>query len=186
MTVRSLAHLTGHPQPYITQCLEGGYAKSDIAIALEEARHVQFSFDSYSTADILDDVKAYGVVHGAHPELIIVDNLRNVARSGTDELSSQQKAMDELHALAGMTGAAVLVLHHATGQYDDGDKPIPLSGIENKLSKLPAQILTLHRNGTDMFLCPVKSRLGPADPSGKKQIRVHFDGERMSFRDGSQ
>lgn len=185
MTVRSLAHLTGHPQDYIRQCLAGGYAKSEIAIALEEARHVQFSFDTHSTGDLLQDVQAYATVHGAWPELIVVDNLRNLARDGADELSSQQKAIDEMHALALNTGAAVVVLHHATGQYDDGDKPIPLSGLENKLSKLPAVVLTIHRKDTEMFLCPVKNRQGQADPSAKKQVRVYFDGERMRFRDGS-
>ena len=185
MTVRALAHLTGHQQTYITQCLEGGAAKAELALAMEDGAHGQFSFDSYTTADVLDDVKAYAVVHGDWPRLIIIDNLLNLARGGDDDLSSQTKAMDELHALAAMTGACVLVLHHATGQFDDGDKPIPLSGLANKLSKLPAQILTLYKRDSDVFLCVTKNRQGRADPSGKLQVRTHFDGERMIFRDGS-
>jgi replicative DNA helicase len=185
MTVRALAHLTGHQQTYITQCLEGGYAKGELALAMEDGAHVQWSFDSYTTADILDDVKAYAVVHGDWPRLLVVDNLMNIARGGDDDLSSQTKAMDELHGLAALTGACVLVLHHATGQYDDGDKPIPLSGLANKLSKLPAQVLTMHRKGDDVFVCPVKNRQGIADPSAGKQVRLRFDGERMTFRDGN-
>lgn len=183
MTVRVLAHVTGHPQSYITACLEGGYEKDELAIALFDASHVQFSFDAYSTADIRDDVEAYSVVHGAYPELVVVDNLLNIARGGDDDLSSQTKAMDELHALAQTTSACVLVLHHATGAYDDGDRPIPLSGLANKLSKLPAQVLTLYRRDDDTFVCPVKNRQGQADPSGKTQVRLHFDPERMRFTD---
>jgi replicative DNA helicase len=185
VTVRAMAHLTGHPQEYIRQCLEGGYAKADIALALEDAAHVQFTFDAHTTEDLLQDVQAYATVHGAWPELIVVDNLRNLARGGDDDLSSQQKAVDELDALAANTGACVIILHHSTGAYDDGDKPIPLSGLENKLSKLPAHVLTIHRKDTDMFLCPVKNRAGQCDPTAKKQVRVFFDGERMAFRDGS-
>jgi hypothetical protein len=158
---------------------------ADLHVAMHEAKTVQFSFDSYSTADVLDDVKAYAVVHGAWPELIVVDNLMNLSRGGDDDLSSMTKAMDELHALASMTGACVLVLHHATGAYDDGDKPIPLSGLANKVSKLPAQVLTMHRKGDDVYVCPVKNRQGVADPSAGRQARLIFDGERMTFRDGN-
>lgn len=183
MSVRTIAHNTGHPQSYITICLEGGHASDEIAVALWEASHVQFSFDSYSTAEIRDDVLAYATVHGAWPELIVVDNLMNIARGGEDDLSSQTKAMDELHALAQRTGAHVLVLHHATGQYDDGDKAIPLSGLANKLSKLPAQVLTLHRKDPYVHMCVVKNRQGQANPSGGMQVRLRFDAERMKFTD---
>lgn len=184
MSVRALAHNTGHPQSYIVQCLEGGYAEqAGIDVALWESRHVQFSFDSYSTPEIKDDVLAYGVVHGAPPELIVVDNLLNVARAGEDELSSQLRALDDLHALAQLTGAHVLVLHHATGSYDDGDKAIPLSGLANKLSKLPAQVLTLHRKDPFVHACVVKNRQGKADPAGGLQVRLRFDPERMRFFD---
>lgn len=183
MGVRTLAHLSGHPQAYVTACLEGGYTVDELDLALYQARHVSFSFDSYTTKEIRDDVLAYEVVHGASPELIVVDNLLNIARGGEDDLSSQTRAMDELHALGQMTGAHVLVLHHATGTYDDGDRPIPLSGLANKLSKLPAQVLTLHRKDPYVFACVVKHRQGKADPSGSMQVRLRFDGERMRFTD---
>lgn len=183
MTVRTLANRTGHPQAYITTCLEGGYAEDDIALALWEASNVQFSFDSYTTAEIKDDLLAYATVHGAWPELVVIDNLMNVARGGEDDLTSQTRAVDEFHAMAQLTGAHVLVLHHATGAYDDGDKPIPLSGLANKLSKLPAQVLTLYRHDPYVIACVVKHRQGQADPSGKKQVRLRFDPERMRFTD---
>lgn len=183
MTVRTLANRTGHPQAYIESCLSGGYATDELDLALFEASHVQFSFDSYTTAEILDDVKAYGVVHGAAPELVIADNLMNLARGGEDDLSAMTKAMDEFHALAALTGAHVLVLHHATGSFDDGDRAIPLSGLANKVSKLPAQVLTLYRKDPLVIACVVKHRQGSADPSGQKQVPLRFDPERMRFTD---
>lgn len=184
MTLRMLAHNTGHPQSYIKACLEPGVDWPDeIDVALELARHVHFSFDSYTTKEINDDVLAYGVVHGSYPELIVVDNLLNVARGADDDYSAMAKACDELHALAQTTGAHVMVLHHATGLYDEGTKPIPLSGLVNKMSKLPAQILTLFRDDPDVGVCVVKNRTGRADPSGRLQTRLRFDGERMTFKD---
>jgi hypothetical protein len=115
----------------------------------------------------------------------VVDTLLNIAGSGDDSTARMGQAMEEFHALAQLTGAHVLVLHHVTGQYDDGDKPVPLGGLVNKLSKLPAQILTLYTRDGDVFACPVKNRQGKADPDGSMQVRLRFDKERMRFRDGS-
>jgi hypothetical protein len=184
MTVRTIATNSGHPQDYVRMCLEGGHQDDSLDLALWDARHVQYSFDSYSTADIKDDVLAYGVVNGSFPELIVVDTLLNIAGSGDDEHARQAKAMEEFHALAQLTGAHVLVLHHVTGQYDDGDRPVPLGGLVNKLSKLPAQILTLYARDGEVFACPVKNRQGKADPSAGMQVRLRFDKERMRFSDG--
>jgi replicative DNA helicase len=181
MTVRTLAHNTGHPQSYIEECLRGGYERDAIDVALWEAQNVTYSFDSYSMAEIRDDVLAYGVVNGSYPELIVVDNVMNIARGGDDDLSSQTKAMDEMHAMAQATGAHVLALHHATGAFDDGDKAIPLSGLANKLSKLPAQVLTLFRKDPYIHVCVVKNRQGQANPGGGLQVRLRFDPERMTF-----
>lgn len=183
MTVRSLANRTGHPQAYIEECLRGGYMADELDLALAEASNVQFSFDSYTTAEIKDDLLAYATVHGAFPELVVVDNLMNVARGGDDDLTSQSRAMDEFHAMAALTGAHVLVLHHVSGQYNDGNKPVPLSGPTNQVTKLPAQVLTLFRKDPYVIGCVVKNRQGQADPSGGKQVLLRFDPERMRFTD---
>lgn len=183
MAVRVLAHNSGHPQSYITTCLAGGHAADELDLAVHHAEHVAWTFDSYSTEEIHDDLLAYATVHGAWPELVVIDTLLNIARGADDDLSSQQKALDELHALAQTTSAHVLVLHHVTGRYDDGDQPVPLSGLTNKLSKLPAQVLTLHRRDGDLFACVVKNRQGRADPAGGLAARLRFDPERMTLRD---
>jgi len=185
MTVRTLAYNTGHPQSYIVACLEPGVeAPDDIDVALHNARNVQFSFDTYTTREINDDVLAYGVVHGAYPDLIVVDNVRNFAHDGDNEVSAQQKVMSELHALAQTTGAHVLALHHATGQYHDGDRAVPMSGVENKITHLAAQVLTLHKQDPYVFAVPVKNRLGKASPGAKDMhVRLRFDGDRQTYHD---
>ena len=183
--VRVLAHNTGHPQSYVRACLEPGVRRPDeLDVALHDAEHVQFSFDSYSTEDIHSDVMAYGVIHGSYPELMVVDNLRNIARGDDGDYAAQGRALDELDTLAQRTGAHIMVLHHTTGQYDDGTRPIPLSGLENKVSKYPAQILTMFReDDNSRTLCIVKNRTGRADPAGSLRVKLRFDGERMAFAD---
>lgn len=181
VTVRALANGSGHPQSYVAACLEGGYQVEDLDVALHQLAHVQFSFDVHTTRQIHDDLLAYGVIFGAYPEFVIIDNLRNFARDGDNEVSAQQRAMDDFHGLAQTTGAHVMVLHHATGAYHDGDRPVPLGGIENKVTHLPAQVLTLYRKDPYVFACPVKNRGGKSDPSAKTQVRLRFDGERQTY-----
>lgn len=182
VTVRALANGTGHPQSYIRTLLEGGYASDDLDVALHQLGHIQFSFDTFTTREINDDVLAYGVIHGAYPELVIVDNVRNFARSGDNDVSAQQRVMDEMHALAATTGAHVMCLHHAQGAYHAGDRAVPLDGIENKITQLPGLVLTLHRQDPYVLVVPVKNRLGKSDPSAKSmQVRLRFDGDRQIY-----
>ena len=72
-----------------------------------------------------------------------------------------------------------MVLHHATGEYENGDKPIPLGGIEYKAGKLPDLCLTLTREETEMRVAPVKNRGGYADATGKKHVTLYAEMGRM-------
>lgn len=74
-----------------------------------------------------------------------------------------------------------MVLHHATGRYEDGDTPIPQSGLENKVAKIPAQILTLTRKGENMWVHVVKNRAGKADPKGGLSAQLYVDLATMRF-----
>ncbi|MDQ3224321.1 MAG: AAA family ATPase [Gemmatimonadota bacterium] len=181
MAVRAGAKLTGYPQAVVEQYLRGE-GKPDLAGrffgALESSTNVRYAFDVTNVADIGDEVFAYGTLHGAWPELVIVDNLANVHGEGESEFAAWRQAMDKLHKLARHIGAHVLVLHHATGQWDDGDRVIPLSGIEQKLSKMPAQVLTLYRpRHGRMGVAVVKNRGGAADSRGSScaELCVNFD-----------
>lgn len=181
VTVRALANASGHPQAYIQSVLKGSYDEDFLDIALHQLRHIQFSFDVHTIRQVNDDLLAYGVIYGAYPQLVVVDNLRNFARDGDNEVTAQQRAMDDFHDLASKTGAHVMVLHHAQGKYHSGDVAVPLDGIENKVTHLPASVLTLHRRDPHVFACPVKNRLGKSDPSAKTQVRLRFDGERQTY-----
>lgn len=129
--------------------------------------------------DIENEVKAFGEAFGCYPEVIVVDNLTSVELEAEFSFASVRDAMRHLNDLARMTGAHVMILHHATGEYENGDKPIPLGGVEYKAGKLPDLCLTMTREDTEMRVAPVKNRGGVADASGKTHVKLYAELSRM-------
>lgn len=150
-------------------------------LAFETARLVpwlSFTYPSSATTeDIAQHVWAYAEARGEWPHLIVVDNLSDVADE--DDSSALNRAMDDLAILARETRAAVHVLHHVGGEYEDGNKVVPLSGLRYKVGKKPALVLTLC-NGAEpdqIWVSSVKNRFGPKDTAGLKvraELRVNF------------
>lgn len=97
--------------------------------------------------------------------------------------------MEFLHKMGRDTGACVVGLHHVTGKHNDGDVPIPLSGVKGQISRIPELIVTLHRVkqefGPDLLrVSTVKNRAGVANPSGVDFAELEFVGDSMQIRDG--
>ncbi len=137
---------------------------------IEATGHIWMDFDSSPSMDhIYNEVEAYCYALGSFPELVVVDNIMNVRAAegsgmGTENLYA---VMEGCHHLARETGSHVMVLHHVTGEYTNGDIVIPRSGIMGKIDKVPRLILTLHRPSPDvMAISVVKNSNGPADPNG--------------------
>lgn len=128
---------------------------------------LRFEFDSGPTAaDLVEMCKAYRMVQGFYPHLIIVDTLGKVWSETGDENSRNKDAVDKLQFMARKTGAHVLACHHAVKMFDAGNVPIPLDGLMSGTSKLPEQILSMWRDDQgNVCFCPVKNRSGPADPT---------------------
>jgi hypothetical protein len=77
----------------------------------------------------------------------------------------------------------VVVLHHLTGSYDDGQSIPPLSALEGKVSKLPSMVLNLFNgNRGDIGVAVVKNRFGAANPAGKLYVFLDTDLERVQIR----
>lgn len=178
-------------------CLATGYTSSavedmmanhntesiDQAIHQTES-HITWNFTpNPSEQYVIDELKAYEGTYGHFPEVIVMDNLKDLYIEGmeADEFRSLEEACIFLKNLAKLTGSAVLALHHAGGAFEDGTAIIPLSGVRGKVSKTPAVILTLARSGSDMKASVVKNRNGRADQSGKWWLPIHADLERGKF-----
>jgi predicted ATP-dependent serine protease len=181
MVVRATAKVTGYPQAQVKSMLAAEHP--DFTNALADYPDLRFVFDATSTLDIHDEVLAYAIMYGDWPEIIVVDNLADIVESEGGEFAGVRQALQELGILARNTGAHVMTLHHVVGKYEDGNVPIPQSGLENKVSKKPAQIVTLNRQGSMLRACIVKNRQGEADAQANLWIPLMADMATMNIRD---
>lgn len=166
MGIRAAAKMSGHPQSQVERGLGEPTTAPMYHDLLSKLWNVKFAFDVSSMEDVRDEVFAYATSFGEFAGMVIVDNLINVTE-GDDEYRAMKAAVQDLDRLAHNTGAHVMILHHATGKYEDGDVPIPQGGLENKVAKIPAQILTLNRAGSGKLrVNVVKNRAGKADARG--------------------
>jgi KaiC/GvpD/RAD55 family RecA-like ATPase len=184
MGMRAAAKMSGHPQEQVERRMSDPDMAGQYHDLLAKLWNVRFSFDAACMEDVRDEVYAYATATGSFPPLIIVDNLVNVTESGDDDYRAMRQAVSDLDRLAHNTGAHVMVLHHANGKYEDGDTPIPQSGLENKVAKIPAQILTLtRRQEIELGVHIVKNRSGKADPKGGLVAHLIADMATMTIRD---
>jgi len=179
VTIRAAAHLSGHAQVTVEKNLEND--PSYYREHLGDMENLQWVFDSSPSLDDIEmEIKAYIELYGIAPELIIIDNLMNVAAETDNEWAGLRAIMMELHDMARKTEACVLVLHHVSEQseYGSPSMPPPRRAIHGKVGQLPAVILTLGYDPSQGMLrvAPVKNRFGPhyADASRWATLFVNF------------
>lgn len=204
----STLYLSADSDPYtqLTRllCINLGWTMEDAASAVRQMRlsdeaervldssRIRFDYRSSPTlGSIENSLRAYDEVFGDYPSLVVVDNITNV-RTGLNEedpFAGLEAAMEEFHDLARATGACFVGLHHVTGPFNDGDKPIPLSGIKGQIARVPEMVLTLHRardtfSGSEKLrVSTVKNRSGRSQPNGLDFVELDFVGETMTIRD---
>lgn len=162
--IRAAAHLSQHKQLTVEKNITSHANHYDEYLA--GMNHIQWVFDSSPSLDDIElEIKAYVELYGVSPELIIVDNLMNVAAETDNEWAGLRAIMMEFHDMARKTEACVLVLHHVSEQSEYGSPIMPPArrAIHGKVSQLPAIILTLGYDPSNNILrvAPVKNRFGP-------------------------
>jgi len=183
MWIRAAAMATGFETSDIERDLRTGTVSGYEAEVRAAAGHMEFVYNtSPSGEDVLRQFEAYATKYGIYPEVFVMDNLANLYAGEGDEFAALQGNMDFLHDLARDTKAAVITLHHTTGEWTNGDKPIPRSGIRGKIDKTPELCLTLHRIGEQLWVSPVKNRTGKADPRATWNLPLYADLSRMHFQ----
>ncbi len=150
--------------------------------------HIWFNWNNGPNVDdIGNEVEAFAHVYGEYPHLIVIDNLKNIWVESTGEGGEHiryDRVLDYLHELAGQTNAHIMVLHHVSGFYENGDEPIPLSGILGKVTKPFRLIVTLYRpNEKQIGLSIVKNTTGRMSQKGDLVCYLDVDLERQQFID---
>lgn len=154
----------------------------------DNTSHIWFNWNNGpNLMDIQDEVEAFAHATGEWPHLIVIDNLKNIwvdTNGEGGEHVRYDRVLDFLHELAGLTNAHIMVLHHVTGHYENGDEPIPMSGILGKVSKPFRLIITLYRPDEGQIgLSIVKNSTGKMDPRGGLVCVLDIDLERQQFID---
>jgi len=160
---------------------------SSVYEALAKARHLSISFRSGITSrDLALMLGAYVEMHGAFPQLFVIDNLKNVAYEGEDRGSAEQKLMEELDVIAKRTDICIIVLTHVQGAYNDGITPIPLGGVMNQNTKEAHVVVTLSRDREgNLFFASVKNRTAAMDPSGQTRYPLATNFNTMQVGGGT-
>lgn len=177
--MRVAAHTAGHTQITVEANLATDSHYYDRHFT--KSAHIKWVFDSSPSLDDIElEIRAYVELYGKAPELIVIDNLMNVAAETDNEWAGLRAIMMELHDMARKTEACVLVLHHVSEQSEYGNptKPPARRSIHGKVSQLPALILTLGYDPAQasLFVAPVKNRFGPhtADASKYAHLLVNY------------
>lgn len=186
VTARTLAVWTGYAVTQIEGWLLDEQTRSTLFQQLaQRADHIDWSFESSITpTGIGDRVNAFAEVHGRYPQLVVLDNLSNAISDPSNEYAEIKEFQAAMQKLARQTQAHISVLHHAKGAFDDGLKPIPLSGGLQNPFKIPELGLTLFNAGDDrMGFNVVKNRGGKADPGAQNPIFLGKDFTRALIYD---
>lgn len=190
---RATAILTGHPVRDVKKALlEGKFQEYEKALA--DKWWLRFNYEAMPTpSDMEEDLEVYREVFGCYPHLCVVDNITNVDNGGAGDAESftfgLEGMCEYLNDMARETEAHVQALHHVTGEYSDGLKPIPLSGVKGKIGRVPSLVLTIHRNEDEpgmsriLNISPVKNREGFADASGSTFVSMELDKETLRLRE---
>jgi hypothetical protein len=180
---RAIAMLTGEKVDDIEETFEQGL---DAAYTpeLERISNMRFTFEPSPTLeDINLEVLAFEEMWGEPPRIIIVDNLMNVVHGEGNGLSEMQEISQFLHHLARKSGAAVLILHHASENESKAAYPPPRKAVLQKVSQLPEVIITtaLIPEENLFRIAVVKNRSGPHDPTGQVYVSLYVIPERMQL-----
>jgi hypothetical protein len=180
VTVRTLAMWTGHPTDKVDDWLTDHESTRQLfEQTAGRADHVDWVFNPTITPPVIElQLEKFAETHGDYPHLMVLDNLSNALTGGGEqqearEIREMQAAMQRL---ARANNTHIAVLHHATGQYETGDVPIPLGGVLQKCSKIPESVISIWRpNEGDLAVGIIKQRNGFMDAPAKHPFLLGAD-----------
>ena len=183
-SVRAAALLTGNTIDTIEEAFKLNVGTEVYTNALTSLTNLEFSFDPSPTLDDIQlMVQAYGEKYGIYPELLIVDNLMNVAALHDNEWTGMRDIMKAMHHIARETQASVFVLHHTSEAEGDPVKPPARKAIQGKVSQLPEMIITvaMEPENNEFRIACVKNRFAKHSAMGTDYVTLYSDASRMKL-----
>lgn len=182
---RLAAQLTGWRHQDIRVQMDEDPEKADYYADVLRQSKVQFSFDSNPDVwDIENEINAWVELYDEYPEVIVVDNLRNVFSGADNEHTGYKTIQQKLIDISRETGSCIITMHHMSeaGGRKSTD-PAPRSAIDGKVSQLPDMILSVAREDDQFRMVAVKNRHNPDHPEAEREhwLTLRVDGATASF-----
>lgn len=178
---RAAATITGQTQNVIETRMRAGWDETAHALA-DLNGGVVFDFETDPTYQhIQEELVAYFEAYGDYPQIVVVDNLMDVAGDNEDEYGGMRDTTRAMKRFARLTGAAVILLHHCNETDKRENHPPARREITGKVAQKPEMILTVQLDGNRMMIACVKNRSGPKDPKGIIHFVLMVDFERVEF-----
>lgn len=179
MAARAAAAITKHPVHIVEETIKYGMFPDEYGPQVEKLP-VRFIFQPSepSVEDLAHALTAWLEIQGHPPHLIVVDNLMNLRGEHGDEWTAMRQTCKDLHWLARMSKACVLVLHHTSEQNSSYITSAPPRGaIQGKVAQLPSLILTTANNSLtgELWVAVAKNRHGVSDPHAQNPLRWIVD-----------
>jgi len=129
--LRTAAHISGHNQTLVEENLNKNSKYYDDKF--DQVQNIQWVFDSSPSLDDIEmEIKAYIELYGIAPELIVIDNLMNVAAESDNEWAGLRQIMVELHDMARKTEAPAMIL---TLGYEPIGQQLRVAAVKNRFGR---------------------------------------------------
>jgi hypothetical protein len=133
---------------------------------------VMFEYQNQDWDSMVHHVASYEQKFGAYPDLIVIDNLIDLA-SNVYAFDEMQLIIKNADSLAKRIGAHVQILHHARLVSHDSamdvspGQPPPAQEIQGRMTQFPTLVMTLGAAGMALRLAVVKNRFGWQHPDAR-------------------
>lgn len=182
---RALAMLLGETMTEVEEGLDGP-GEAWYLEQLDSLADLRWAFRSDPDVPfIMAELDAFHEAYGAHPDFLVVDNLVNLVGDVENDKRGLMELQSFLKYIARTHGMAVLVLHHCSETSGDPTVPPARKFIQNKVSELPEQILTVAYDAEEgrFGVAGVKLRGAKADPKAEHPVWLEADFARCHFAD---
>lgn len=188
VSLRLLANLSGREQAAIEPHMNNPQYEQWVKTTLAPSSHIRWCFESAPTIQRIEqEIDAFHELYGDTPDMVVVDNLTDVISDGQDEWGGMRTLLKDMKFLARFHDTAFLVLHHTSEGWNmQAGTPHtpPRQALQGKVAQTPALVLTVSNHDPGwLYVCPVKSRYGQADPTGFSPVIFQYQPECMRVLD---
>lgn len=159
--------------------------RSDVTLTLAKLCSIQTDFQAEIMADVECQLSAYIERYGVPPEILVIDNLGNMATGMEDEWGTLKALTLEFDLIA--RKYEILVLAAAHTRDEPTTEPLPRSALLGKVSQYPRMILSVAYNPYDCIykVAAVKNSSGPTDSMAANPIAFDANPGNMQITERS-